>query len=158
MSREIRAEVDLDCTADAVWSVLTNFSEYTSWNPFIVSAAGRAELGASVEVIIAVPEGRRLKFQPRIFRVASGKRLAWSTGMFIPGLFDRDVSFDIEELDGGRVRFVHQATLSGVLVPFRRRAVRDLETGYAVMNEALRRRVATVAASRPVAPGEAVAP
>ena len=42
MHCELRTEIEIDAPIEAVWETLTDLSAYADWNPFIVSAEGRA--------------------------------------------------------------------------------------------------------------------
>ena len=52
-TNEIRSEVTIEATADEVWGVLADFGSYGEWNPGFVSIAGRAEAGATLEIVFA---------------------------------------------------------------------------------------------------------
>jgi hypothetical protein len=59
-------------------------------------------------------------------------------GLYVPGLFDGEHSFVIEELGPGRTRLVQEETFKGALVPFLSGMLKN-ETlpGFEAMNKAL---------------------
>ena len=48
--RELRTEMEIDASADAIWAVLTDPSRYAEWNPLVVEAAGEVREGEKLEV------------------------------------------------------------------------------------------------------------
>jgi len=60
----------------------------------------------------------------------------------VPGIFDGEHIFEIEELERNRVRFVQREVFKGLLVPLLARSLdRDTQRGFEEMNRALRGRV-----------------
>ena len=137
---EIRNEIEIEASAHRVWAQFTDFQNYPDWNPFIVRAMGQTRMGTELNIVIVTPLGRELRFSPRVVRLTQNSHLTWTSGMFIPGLFDREISFDVEPLGEGRCRFVHTGRFRGILAPFRSKVISDLERGYQRMNEALKAR------------------
>jgi len=43
--KELTTEIVINASAERVWQVLTKFSSYQEWKPFIVSASGKAVEG-----------------------------------------------------------------------------------------------------------------
>ena len=43
--KEISTNININATAEKVWSVLTNFSKYSDWNPFIKTIEGEVLFG-----------------------------------------------------------------------------------------------------------------
>ncbi|RYZ45415.1 MAG: SRPBCC domain-containing protein, partial [Chitinophagaceae bacterium] len=37
MNKQIKTEIVINASKEKVWAILTNFSQYPQWNPFIVS-------------------------------------------------------------------------------------------------------------------------
>ena len=56
--KTISATIDLDATPEQVWTVLTDTTEYSNWNPFITSFEGPLEVGGKLKVRIEPPEAR----------------------------------------------------------------------------------------------------
>ena len=137
---EVRSEIEIEAPASRVWTLFTDFQSYPDWNPFIVRALGQPRMGMELNIVIVTPEGRELRFSPRVVRLTQNSHLTWTSGLFVPGLFDREISFDVEPLGDERCRFVHTGRFRGILVPFRSETLSDLEVGYHRMREALKAR------------------
>jgi uncharacterized protein YndB with AHSA1/START domain len=59
MSRQLRAEVEVEASPERIWEVLTDFAAYRQWNPFIVEGAGRAVPAAAWSCACASPAAAR---------------------------------------------------------------------------------------------------
>ncbi len=139
--REIEAAVDIDAAPDRVWRVLTEVSEYASWNRFIPCIEGDLEEGCRIDVR-AYPRRRpNLRFRARVLRVDPPRELRWLGRLGLPGLFDGDHRFTLEALDGGRTRLTQRETLAGLLVPVLGAFIAGRsQPGFDEMNRALKRR------------------
>jgi hypothetical protein len=136
---EISAAIEINATPATVWRVLTDLARYEEWNPFMTQASGRIEEGAAIRVHMEPPGGRVMIFRPRILEVAPEERLRWLGSVLIAGLFDGEHTFEIEPLEGRRVRFSQSEAFSGLLLPLFARGL-DQATleGFEQMNEALK--------------------
>jgi hypothetical protein len=81
---------------------------------------------------------------PTVLAAEPGGELRWIGHLLIPGIFEGEHRFLIEEAGPGRVRFVQSERFGGILLPLLWRKLRDGGTakGFGAMNEALARRVA----------------
>jgi uncharacterized protein YndB with AHSA1/START domain len=61
--KEIRAEIEIDASAERVWQLLTDFSTFPDWNPFISRADGEARNGARLEVYMQPSGAKVMTFQ-----------------------------------------------------------------------------------------------
>lgn len=138
--KELRREVEIAAPAERVWSVLVDFDAYPDWNPFIRSIHGTCEPGARLTVRIEPPGARGMTFKPTVLRVEPPRELAWLGRVVVPGVFDGEHRFTIEQLDGGRSRLVQSERFRGVLVPLFGRTLTATEHGFDAMNEALKQR------------------
>ena len=140
MRHHLNTDTVIDAAPDAVWSILTDFGAYPSWNPFITSLDGRLAIGERLTVRIAAPGGKTMTFRPRVIRVEPGRSFAWHGRLLVPGLFDGRHHFELEAAGSG-TRLRHFEEFSGWLVrPLRRSLDRDTRAGFESMNAALKRR------------------
>ncbi len=58
MHHELRTEVEIAAPTEAVWETLTDLAAYPDWNPFIVSAEGRATVGERLTNRLPPPGGK----------------------------------------------------------------------------------------------------
>ena len=142
--KELRSQIEIGATAERVWQVLTDFAAYPEWNPFIRRVNGRPEVDEQLVVRMRPTGAKGLTFRPTVMRVEPNRQLRWLGHLLVPGLFDGEHIFEIEELDQGRVLFTQREVFKGLLVPLLARSL-DLDTqrGFEEMNRALRERAET---------------
>jgi hypothetical protein len=139
--RELRREIEVDAPPERVWAVVTDFASYPEWNPFIRRISGELRVGAKLEVQIEPPGGRALTFKPTVRAVDVNRELRWLGRLFLPRVFDGEHSHRIEQVDGGRSRFIQSERFSGLLVGLFGGTLAKTETGFEQMNAALKTRV-----------------
>jgi hypothetical protein len=141
--RELRTEIEFDGTPEEVWEVLADLPAHAEWNPFMKKIDGELRPGAELEVRLE-PEGERgITMRPRVLAAEPGRELRWLGHLLVPGIFDGEHRFLIEEAGPGRVRFTQSERFRGILLPLLWKKLRDGGTakGFRAMNEALARRV-----------------
>jgi hypothetical protein len=142
--KELRSQIEIGATAERVWQVLTDFVAYPEWNPFIRRVNGRPEVDEQLVVRMRPSGTKGLTFRPTVMRVEPNRQLRWLGHLLVPGLFDGEHIFEIEELDQGRVLFTQREVFKGLLVPLLARSLdRDTQRGFEEMNRALRERAET---------------
>jgi hypothetical protein len=138
--RAIETEIDIAAPAAKVWRLLTDFPAYPAWNPFIKSVEGEAAVGARLRVRIEPPGRSAMTFKPTVVAMEPDRELGWLGRVLLPGLFDGEHFFRLEDRGGG-CRFHHAERFSGVLVPLFGDGVFDATTsGFQAMNAALKER------------------
>lgn len=141
MARQIRTEIIIDAPPRRVWDVLTDFSAYPDWNPFIRRIAGEVKEGARLEVELRPPGSRATTIRPTVKAAATERELRWLGSLGVPGLFDGEHAFHLEPIGGQRTRLVHEETFSGLLAPAVLRLIgAQTRQGFMAMNEALKNR------------------
>jgi hypothetical protein len=126
-----------------VWSILTDFQNYPSWNPFIKKISGKPEMGSRLAVKITPPGQREMMFRPRVLAVTPGRELRWLGRLLIPGLFDGEHMFELVDSSGGCL-FRQSEKFSGILVRFVGPKIFEVtEQGLVAMNEALKNHAET---------------
>ncbi len=136
--KEVNTEIEIAASPQRVWQILTEFEKYDQWNPFIRSVAGEAKEGAKIQIHIETPGGKNRRYGPTVSRVLENKELRWlGKSIFLNG----EHIFIIEELQAGRVRFVHREVFDGFLTPFFGKGFdKDVRAGFEEMNRALKER------------------
>ncbi len=139
--KQIHTETDIRTSAGRVWQVLTDFSSFPEWNPFMRQAHGDPRVGARLEVYLEPPGRRGIRIKPTVLKADPERELRWLGRLLIPGLFDGEHVFILEGTGDGRVRLTQSETFTGILVPLvTRRFLGDTRRGFEEMNEALKRR------------------
>ena len=153
-SHQLQTEIDIAATPERVWSILTNFSAYPDWNPFIRFIRGAPEQGAPLEVRIQPSGTKGMTFRPTVLTAIRDQELRWLGRFLVPGLFDGEHRFAIQLIANGKVRFRQSELFSGILVPmFKASLDRDTKRGFEEMNQALK-----VRAEANEAPNKAMEP
>ena len=136
----VETQIEINASADRVWSVLMDFPSYARWNPFVRSIEGIPEVGESLNVHIQPPGSSGMRFRPTVLAVEPKQEFRWKGKLVMPGLFDGEHFFILEpKFDTGLV-FRQGEVFSGVLVPlFRRSLDGATKQGFVAMNEALKR-------------------
>ena len=101
VKKEIRTEIVIKASPAIVWSVLTDFEKYPSWNPFIKWIKGEAIEGSTITARIEPPNASGMTFKPVVLKVNSQKEFRWLGHLFIPGLFDGEHIFELYENSDG---------------------------------------------------------
>ena len=86
----ITNSITINATPEKVWSILTHFTSYVEWNPFITSIAGELKVGNTLQVTIAPQNAKAMKFKPTLLVVNHHKELRWKGKLLFKGLFDGD--------------------------------------------------------------------
>ena len=136
----IETEIEIRASAERVWELLTEFASYPRWNPFVRSLEGELIVGKNPSVFIQPPGSRGMRFRPTLLAVSPTRELRWKGKLLLPGLFDGEHYFKLENAPNGGVLFRQGERFTGILVPlFRKSLDRATEQGFIAMNEAVKR-------------------
>jgi hypothetical protein len=142
MVRRLHTEIEIQASSDHVWEVLTDFTAYPGWNPFIVQAAGQPVAGSRLQLQMQLPGRRPTTFRPTVLEATPTRRLRWLGHLLVPGLFDGEHTFTIEPSGSGQVRLTQQEEFRGLLAPLILAFIaKPTEEGFHQMNQALKARV-----------------
>ncbi|MGD0079089.1 MAG: SRPBCC domain-containing protein [Methanoregula sp.] len=137
--KELRSEIEIQVSAEKVWQLLTDFTSFPRWNPFIRRARGNILVGERLEVTIQPSGTRGMIFRPTVLKAEPNRELRWSGHLLVPGLFDGEHIFTIEPLETDRVRFIQREIFTGLLVPlFALGLDTDTRRSFEEMNKALK--------------------
>jgi hypothetical protein len=136
----IETTIDIHAQPTRVWSILTAFSAYPTWNPFIIAAEGEPRPGARLKITVHPPGRRPMTFRPVVLVAAPERELRWLGRLLIPGLFDGEHCLRLEQ-EGTACRFQQSERFSGILVPlFGEGLLKATRQGFEAMNAALAKR------------------
>lgn len=136
MKGQINTSINIKASAESIWKILMDFENYSAWNPFIKSINGKVEQGQKIHVEI---DG--MKFQPRVQVFDRNREFQWLGHLFIPGIFDGQHRFQLEDNGDGTTTFRHSERFSGILVGAMKKMLKEKTTpGFMAMNEALKER------------------
>ena len=149
MSKQLRAEIDIDADRERVWQVLTDLSAFPDWNPFIVHAHGELAETARLTLRMQPVGARAVTLRPRVVEVAPEHRLRWLGRVGMPGIFDAEHVFTLTTRAGGGTRLAQTETFRGIVVPLLARSLdRHTLPAFHAMNEALKNRAEQPQAAR----------
>ena len=143
--REISREREIEATADEVWAVLTDTASYPSWNPFVRRITGNLRAGERIEVRLEPEDWNGIDMRPKVMACDAPRELRWLGHLFVPGVFDGEHIFTIDEAGPGRVRLMQAERFRGLLVfAMRKKLTNDggLARSFAAMNKAVAEQVA----------------
>lgn len=140
MSGRVHTEVEIQASAERVWAILSDLSDYPSWNPFVRQISGILRKDERLKVTLQPPGGRAMSFRPAVIVAETNRELRWRGSVIVPGIFDGEHYFIIEPRSASSVRFVQGEDFSGVLVPFLGSVIRNASEGFVAMNAALKQR------------------
>ena len=139
--KRIHTEVEIQASAEHVWSILVDLPAYAQWNPLIREASGAVVHDGQLQLFISTPGLAPRKVGVKLLKVDAPRELRWLGRLWRPGVMDGDHSFLLRPLGPGRVRVVQQETFTGLLVPFAAPwLMPNMTRGFEVMNQALKLR------------------
>ncbi len=114
---QIRTVVDIAAPPATVWAVLTDFENYANWNPFIVQSAGQAVVGTQLDNVMQAQHlDSPTSFKPTVLIARENEELRWLGHLLVPGLFDGEHYFLLEETEDGGTRFSQAEYFTGILL------------------------------------------
>ena len=136
--QEVVTHITIPAEAEKVWAVLTDGPGYAEWNPFIVAMEGEVKVGERLTNTMQPTGGNAMTFKPELLVVRPEEELRWIGRLLIPGIFDGEHYFLLEEING-QTQLTHGERFSGV--GLWAIDVSQFEANFAAMNEALAARV-----------------
>lgn len=140
---DLRSEVEINAPPEHVFRVLTDFSRYHEWNPFIPSISGKLALGEQLALELSLPEGKTYELKPRVIGLSEGRELRWRGSYLLPSMLEAEHYFLLSPLDERLTRFAQGQKLSGFLLRFAGGGLNLALRGFAYMNQALKKRAET---------------
>lgn len=144
--KEIRTEIIINTSKEEVWRILTNFSEYPEWNPFIRSLEGQAVKDTRLMATLQLKDRKPMIFKPVVTVSDEKKKFEW-LGTTPLNVVNGRHYFIVEEINEHQVKFVHGEQFTGILArPFYKKLAGPTKEGFVEMNEALKMRVEELSA------------
>lgn len=139
MVQSITSNIQIECSINTVWEVLTDFSSYPAWNSFIRSVKGPFAVGRKLFVQIALDASTLRTFKPNLIDFQPSKKMAWRGIFLLPGICDGYYQFELTSMDAGVTQCRHSVLFSGLLVPLiMNRLAPKIQKGFNDMSEALK--------------------
>lgn len=138
---ELRTEIEIAAPPAVVWQVLTDFSRYGEWNPFLASVEGSLSVGSELQIVVSPPETREYHIVAKVVACEAERELRWRGNWGADFLFRGEHFFRLVPLEHGHTRFVHGEDFAGILVRWLGRRLTLVARGFVFMNQALKRQV-----------------
>ena len=136
---EVYTEIIINSSSETIWHHLTNFSQYTQWNPFLINAKGEIKVSSKIQITAQSSGFKSMTFNPTIVKVENRQELRWKGRSLIPGIFDGEHIFKLEELASNQTKFIQQEFYSGLLVLLLAKKLKTTSRkGFESMNKSLK--------------------
>ncbi|WP_343563498.1 SRPBCC domain-containing protein [Sphingobacterium sp.] len=139
--KKIETSITIKASVEEVWQVLTDFKAYPLWSPTIKYFEGQPVEGKRCAVLLEPPDGFKIKMNPRFLSINPNCELRWKGELFIPGIFDGEHYFILEQAGEGEVRFIQGELFSGLLIPFCKKLLLTTSHGFDLFNKAIKQYV-----------------
>lgn len=138
--KDLTTEIQINSSPQAVWNILTNFSNYPHWNPILTKVVGQLSIGNKLEIHITTVGGKSRIYHPKITKIVPNQELRWTGKFFLPQIFSGERIFLIEKVSIDKINFVNKEIFSGIgirLAP--QKMENDILLSFKKMNEALKK-------------------
>lgn len=137
----ISTEIEIDAPASVIWKELTNGDAYPDWNPLVQRLSGDLVVGSFLNTTIQLGDNAPMDFTPEVLVVDENTEFRWVGQAGVPGIFDGEHFFILDETDEGITVFHHGENFTGLLAyPLFLFIGEDTKDGFQAMNQALKAR------------------
>jgi len=138
--QNIETVIEIPAPRVVVWETLTHVEGYENWNPFITKMEGEISEGLRLKNTMSPNPGESMVFKPKILKVDQNRELRWLGRLFLPGLFDGEHYFILEDSPTG-TKLTHGENFTGLALLFMN--VKKFEKNLNQMNRALLHQLVT---------------
>lgn len=136
--RYYEATSTITASPEAIWAVLSDGSNWASWDSGVDAVEGRIALGETIKIRSQAAPGRA--FPVKVTRFEPGVQLRFSGGMPF-GLFRGVRTYDLSRDGDGRATFRMREEYTGPLLPLIWRSMPDLGPSFDKFARGLKARV-----------------
>jgi len=136
--RYYEAASTIAASAEAAWAVLSDGTNWPSWDSGVDAVEGRIAIGETIKIRAQVAPGR--VFPVKVTRSDPPAHLRFSGGMPL-GLFCGIRTFELSDGAKGHVMFRLREQYSGLLLPLIWRSMPDLGPSFQRFARGLKQRV-----------------
>jgi hypothetical protein len=131
------ANATIEATPDAIWAILTDAPNYSSWDSGVVRVEGRIAPGEKIKVVSEANPKRA--FPVKVTEFSPGSRMVWSGGMPL-GLFKGVRTFTLSPGSDGTTTFHVREEYTGPLLAMIWKSMPDLAPSFAKFATGLKKR------------------
>ena len=140
--KELATEIKINSRPEIVWKILTDFKNYSQWNPILVKIIGELSIGSQLEIHLKTIGGKNRIYHPKITKIIPNHELRWRGQFLFSKIFSGERVFLIEKLSDNKVNLVNKEIFSGIGVKLAPQKMEDdILASFKKMNEALKRTV-----------------
>lgn len=140
--KEINTEINIDANPEKTWKILTDFNNFSQWNPFIRRIEGIPIVGTKLKIYLQTSSGKNRTYKPTVTKVEPYHELRWFGKSIIPGMFNGERIFKIESVESNKVHFIHKEIFTGLIVSLvGDRLDKDMYQSFIKMNNAFKQKV-----------------
>ena len=140
--KEVATDIQINSQPEIVWKILTDFKNYSQWNPILVKIIGELSVGNQLEIHVNTIGGKNRIYHPKITKIIPNHELRWKGQFFSSKIFAGERIFSIEKLSDNKVNFVNKEIFSGIgLKLVSQKTGDDILASFKKMNEALKKTV-----------------
>lgn len=134
---QISCEVtsNIRASADRIWALLTNASDFPRWNSTVTSIDGAIALGERLELRVKAAPTRT--FKPRVTKFDAQRSMEWSDGM--APMFKGVRTFTLTPKGDGSTDFSMVEVLAGWMLPLIKGSLPDFRPSFAAYAADLKR-------------------
>ncbi len=136
MKKSIQTSIHIQASTTQVWQVLTDFENYPTWNPLLLSLNGNVAVGNTIAVDV-----QGMLFRPTVLTYIANENLTWLGKLWFRGLFDGEHQLRLVAQEDGSTILHHTEQFSGLLVRlFSRQLDTKTKAGFEAMNLVVKNR------------------
>lgn len=134
--KEFAVSTLIHAKPELIWSLLTDGSAWTSWNPTIEKLEGSITPGSTLKVFTKLSPGQAFPVKVAEFDVP--RRMVWTGGMPL-GLFKGVRTYTLSPTPEG-IEFTMTEVFSGLMAPLITKSIPDLQPSFQEFAAALKQK------------------
>jgi hypothetical protein len=116
--RSVSASSVIRAPIGRVWAILADLSRYPEWSPFVVAVEGRAAVGETVTLVVAMTPGRSpIRQRETIRRWEEEREIVWGTVIGHPLVLRAERYQRLTAIGEHETRYETADVFEGLLVP-----------------------------------------
>lgn len=140
--KEIKAEIKILASAEKVWNIISEFQNYSQWNPIIKKITGEPKVGTKIGVHLTTVGGKNRVYHPKIIKVEAPHEIRWYGKFFSSAIFSGERVLTIDKISETEVNFTNKEIFSGLGVKFSpKKMEEDILASFEAMNNSLKKKI-----------------
>jgi len=127
---------------DRVWQVLTEFSAYPDWNPYLKRVTGELGIKRKLKIEMQLQTGHPYLAKPRVLEIENESKLTFRSRLYFPGFYDVTHFFVVLPTTKHRTELTYTQEWKGkVAQGLYKKMGKETEDAILAMLKALKKRV-----------------